>query len=86
MRIFAVIILGFLLSACSVKTQIRPLIGGGYEIVSQSDALVIIRPDGGAVVDNRGRVSAAEMLFSSLFTDAKKIIEIDVDEFQEEGE
>jgi len=72
MKLIPIIILGLLLSACTlmnVKTEITAPDGKVWEISSKSDAVVSIKTkDTEIVVDNKGRMSVFESILGIAMT------------------
>lgn len=67
------ILLLFLLPACTVKTQIIDQQGQSYIVVSKTDAIVTIDKEK-VIVDNRGRPGMIEQVFVWLFASKIKTV------------
>ena len=76
MRIFAIVILCCLLSACTVKTEIIRS-DNGYIIKSKRNALVVIKGNT-VMVDNRN-LWYLEMLLSNVLAKSNNSIHVELD-------
>lgn len=83
MKIASVITLWLLLSACAVKTEIRPLEGGGYHVKSKRNALVVVKSKSTGeqfMIDNRGKSWYLELVLASIISGTKKSVHVELDD------
>lgn len=81
MRVFAVIIIGLFLSACTVKTEIIKS-DNGYIVKSKHDALVVVKNRNTGeqyMIDNRGKPWWLELFLTSIIADTKKSVHVELD-------
>ena len=81
MRLFAVIIAGLFLSACSVKTEITR-VDEGYIVKSKHNALVIMKnkkTGEQVMIDLRGKPWWLELFVTSIIADTKKSVHVELD-------